>query len=197
MRLSHKRKVRSKKGIDQAAWEARQKRRLRRVRPVVWIAPNRIGKTSKLWSARQEMARLVVNTDAAARMITNNLEGKPISLCQLFHHQESMDRAEKQRMLNAQREMFWGSFVETATKKSDDIMLAEPRRERFVPCPIIKADLDDYNASQKAALNQRFEIYHRASTVDSPSIEELAKDKTPRFTDRLVNGFKRFFGITA
>ncbi|EQB9038082.1 hypothetical protein ACYVOT_003348 [Vibrio cholerae] len=77
------------------------------------------------------------------------------------------------------------------------LSLAEPRRERFVPCPIIKAELDDYYASQKAALNQRFEIYHRASTVDSPSIEELAKDKTPRFTDRLVNGFKRFFGVSA
>ncbi|RGP86578.1 hypothetical protein BC354_13350 [Vibrio cholerae] len=186
MRLSHKRKVRSKKGIDQAAWEAKQKRRFRRVRPVVWIVPNRIGKTSKFWSARQEMARLVVNTDAAARMITNNLEGKPISLCQLFHCEEGMDRAAKQRMLNAARDMFWNSFVETATKKADEIMLAEPRRERYVPSPITKA-----------ALDQRFEIYHRASPVDSPSIEELAKDKTPSITEILVNGFKRLFGVSA
>lgn len=77
------------------------------------------------------------------------------------------------------------------------LSLAEPRRERFVPCPIIKADLDDYNASQKAALNQRFEFHRRASMFDSPSIEELAKDKTPSIAEILVNGFKRLLGVSA
>nr|AKN38802.1 hypothetical protein [Enterovibrio sp. FF_113] len=112
MRLSHKRKVRSKKGIGQAAWEARQKRRLRRVRPVVWIVPNRIGKTSKFWSARQEMARIMLtNRDPAA-----------------VHLSDKVTVSDHDLVSGAQ---------------------AEP------------------------------------------------KPKAPRFTDRLVNGFKRFFGVSA
>ncbi|HFC9431003.1 TPA: hypothetical protein AB5E57_001635 [Vibrio cholerae] len=75
MRLSHKRKVRSKKGIDQAAWEARQKRRLRRVRPVVWIVPNRIGKTSKFWSARQEMARIMLTNRGSVVIYSRPRQG--------------------------------------------------------------------------------------------------------------------------
>ncbi|ENM3786059.1 hypothetical protein V9N53_003394 [Vibrio cholerae] len=138
MRLSHKRKVRSKKGIDQAAWEARQKRRLRRVRPVVWIVPNRIGKTSKFWSARQEMARIMLtNRDPAAVIYSRPRQGTSFA-SQLNIEVKSMA---------------------SAVHLSDKVTVSD---------------------------------HHLVSGAQAEP-----KPKAPRFTDRLVNGFKRFFGVSA
>ncbi len=138
MRLSHKRKVRSKKGIDKSAWEARQKRRLRRVRPVVWIVPNRIGTIQQI-------------------LVSTSRDGA------YYAHQP----------------------------RSGGGYLFSPRQGTSFASQLnieVKSMAAAVHLSDKVTVSD----HHLVSGAQAEP-----KPKTPSFTDRLMNGFKRFFGVSA